>query len=245
AALASELTAAGEQDLFVYSVETMTLAKGTRATVALWQSNVPLRHLYTMDVNVVRDRRSGAMITRSNAPDGFGSQSPLRLSTNEVWHQLELTNTSNVPWTTGPAMLLRAFLPLGQELLTYTPLGGRTLLPITVAVDVRGTHDEEEIDRQPNALRWDNHQWALVRKKGTVTLTNYRDEPVDMVVTVASGGKAESASDDARIKINATRVEDWFGPHPAVNNHSEITWTLGLEPGETRNVTYVVSYYLR
>jgi hypothetical protein len=35
-ALAAELTAAGEQDLFVYTVESLTLAKGARATVALW-----------------------------------------------------------------------------------------------------------------------------------------------------------------------------------------------------------------
>jgi hypothetical protein len=118
-------------------------------------------------------------------------------------------------------------------------------VPITVAVDVRGTYEEEEIEREPDALRWNGYQWALVRKKGTVTVTNYRSEPTDMLVTVGTGGKAESASDDARIKINATRVEDWNGGHAAINNHSEIAWTLELEPGETRTVTYAVSYYLR
>ncbi|MHC4220092.1 MAG: hypothetical protein ACYSU7_16730, partial [Planctomycetota bacterium] len=217
AALASELTAAGEQDLFVYSVERMSLARGARATVSLWQSNVPLRHLYTMDVDIVRDRHSGARIRSSRAPNEPGNPSPLRLAENEVWHQLELANTSDVPWTTGPAMLMRSFLPLGQELLTYTPLGGRSLVPITVAVDVRGTYEEEEIEREPDALRWNGYQWALVRKKGTVTVTNYRSEPTDMLVTVGTGGKAESASDDARIKINATRVEDWNGGHAAIN----------------------------
>jgi hypothetical protein len=245
AVLAAELTAAGEQDLFVYTFESLTLAKGARATVALWSSSVPLRHLYTMEVGVVRDFRSGARIGRDQAPNDPGNRSPLRLAHNKVWHQLELTNTADVPWTTGPAMLLRSFLPLGQELLTYTPRGGRTLLPITVAVDVRGTHEEEEIDRKPKALRWGSYEWAHVRKKGTVTVTNYRDEPADMLISVNTGGKVESASDDGTIKINATRVEDWFGGHAAINNHSDVAWSLTLEPGETRTVSYVVSYYVR
>jgi hypothetical protein len=245
AVLAAELTAAGEQDLFVYTFESLTLAKGARATVALWSSSVPLRHLYTMEVGVVRDFRSGARIGRDQVPNDPGNRSPLRLAHNKVWHQLELTNTADVPWTTGPAMLLRSFLPLGQELLTYTPRGGRTLLPITVAVDVRGTHEEEEIDRKPKALRWGSYEWAHVRKKGTVTVTNYRDEPADMLISVNTGGKVESASDDGTIKINATRVEDWFGGHAAINNHSDVAWSLTLEPGETRTVSYVVSYYVR
>jgi hypothetical protein len=142
-------------------------------------------------------------------------------------------------------MLLRAFLPLGQELLTYTPRGGRTILPITVAVDVRGTHDEEEIGREAKALRWGGYDWAHVRKQGTVTVTNYRDEPADMLISVSTGGKVESASDDGTIKINATRVEDWYGGHAAINNHSDVAWSLTLEPGETRTVSYVVGYFVR
>ena len=40
-----------------------------------------------------------------------------------------------------------------------------------VAVDVRGTHDEEEIGREAKALRWGGYDWAHVRKQGTVTVT--------------------------------------------------------------------------
>ena len=31
----------------------------------------------------------------------------------------------------------------------------------------------------------------------------------------------------------------------AVNNHSEIAWKLSLEPGASRSLTYVFSYYVR
>ena len=69
--------------------------------------------------------------------------------------------------------------------------------------------------------------------------------PFDMLITVSSGPKAESASDDATIRINATRVEDWRGGHAAVNNHSEVAWKLSLEPGASTTLTYVLSYYVR
>ncbi|MHC4413973.1 MAG: hypothetical protein ACYS0G_01685 [Planctomycetota bacterium] len=243
--LASELTATGEQDLFVYSVDSLRLSRGARATVSLWESNIPLRHVYTMDVGVVRDWRSGAAFVANDAPRDPASQSPLRLARNAVWHQLELANNSSVPWTTGPAMLLRSFLPLGQELLTYTPRGGRCLLPVTVAVDVRGTYEEEEIERVGNAVRWGGYQWARVRKKGAVTVTNYRKESIEALVAVDCGGKAESASDDGTIKIDGLRAEDWNGGGSAINNHSEMSWQVTLGPGETRTLTYTASYYVR
>ena len=233
AVLAAQLTATAEQDLFVYSVEELSLARGDRATVALWQSSVPLRHLYTMDVQAGRNWQSSP-----RPPNKSGSLSPLRLVTNNVWHQLELTNGTEVPWTTGPVMLLRTFLPLGQELLTYTPRGGRMLLPVTVAVDVRGTYAEQEIDREARALYWGNHHWARIHKKGTVTLTNYRDEPIDMLITVSAVGNAQSASDGGTIRIDSAR-------HAAVNHDSEVTWKISLEPGESRTLTYVFSYYVR
>jgi len=243
--LAPELAATGEQDLFVYSVGDLTLAKGARATLSLWRADVPLRHIYTLDVGITRDWRSGAMAVRCDAPNDRGAASPLQLSRNRVWHQLELTNNTDVPWTTGPAMLMRSFLPLGQDLLTYTPRGGRALVPITVAVDVRATHEERELDRQVSSLRWGGYDWTLVRKQGAVTVTNYRDEAADMLVTVQTGGRAETASDGGAIKINAARAEDWEGNHSAINNHSEIAWSLSLAPGETRMVTYDVTYYVR
>ena len=166
--LPAELTGQGEQDLFVYSVPQFSLDRGGRATTPLWQSQAPLRHLYTLDMHVVRHAQHGGMVRGENQGQ-YPAESPLRLLTNQVWHQLELANQSQVPWTTGAAMILRGDLPVGQDLLTYTPTGGSSLLPMTVAVNVRGTLAEEEVERQPNALQWNRSSYTLIRKKGTIT----------------------------------------------------------------------------
>ncbi len=71
-----------------------------------------------------------------------------------------------------------------------------------------------------------------------MTLTNYGDKPIDMLIAVSSGGEAESASDDGTIRIDSTR-------HATVNQDSEVTWKISLEPGESRTLTYVFSYYVR
>ena len=241
--LAPDLAAGGEQDLFVYTVERMSLARGARASVALWESRVPLRHLYTLDLAVVRHGRWDSM--RQGPGGSMASKSPLKLATNRVWHQFELTNQTGVPWTTGPALLLKAFLPLGQELLTYTPRGGRTLVPVTVAIDVRGRHEERELERLHRAILWGGYQWSKIRKVGTVTVTNYQDQTIQTLVTLSVGGRVEMASDEGTVKVDDLRLQDWKSGQAAVNNHSDVSWELTLEPGETRTVSYEVSYYVR
>ena len=162
-----------------------------------------------------------------------------------MWHQLELVNDGAVPWTTGPVLLLQQSLPLGQELLTYTSPGGNTRVPVTVAVDVRGSHDEREVERQFGAMKLNGHSYTLVRKEGTVRVTNYKDESIDFEAAVSFGGTAETASDDGQIVIDDLHPGDWDEGLNPLNNHSRVSWRLRLAPGETKTLTYSCGYYVR
>jgi len=243
--LPPELGATGEQDLFVYSVPNFSLRVGGRASVPLWQAEAPLHHLYTLDLNVVRNATHGSMVQGEADDARYPTGSPLRLLKTQVWHQLELTNRSKVPWTTGAAIILRGNLPMGQDLLTYAPPGGTSLLPMTVAVNLRGTLAEEEIERKPNVLSWGGHSYSLIRKKGTITLTSFRDADSDMRVTVSLPGKADAVSGDGHIRIDDFHPGDWQGGGFWQNNHSELVWELNLKPGQTVEMTYTVSFYVR
>ena len=249
--LASELAGAqGEQDLFLYSMKDFSLKRGARATTPLWQSTVPLRHIYTLDIKAARTRGGETVLGHRGGPasadPALAVASPLRARINQVWHQLELTNNGKIPWTTGAALTMRDTLPIGQDLLTYTPAGGCALLPLTVAVDLLGSFDEEETSRTPNALRVEGYDYTLIRKKGTLTVSSFRKEKSVMRLSVAVGGKVEQASDDGKFKINDYRADDWVDAgHLFVNNHSDVTWDLELEPGQTKTVTYTVSFYVR
>jgi len=244
--MAPELAAEGSQDLFVYTVGKVSLKRGERSTHPLWQAGAALRHLYTMDVRVVRDPRSAAY-SYSGGKQGIpgGETAPDRTGSSPVWHELELANESKVPWTTGAALLLRGTVPLGQDLLGYTPVGGKALVPMTVAVDLRGTYEEVEVERQSNALQWSRSTYSLVRKKGILRLRSHRTEPSSVRGTVSVGGRAESASDGGRIVVNDLRSGDWGGSGYAVNNHSDLTWEVELAPGETKELEYTFSFYVQ
>lgn len=216
-AAAPGLSATGEQDLFVYDVGRVSLPRGARMALPLWASSVPLQHLYTYDVSAsAQAREAREQRERRNPSDRVGH--------NEVWHQLELTNGQDVPWTTGPVLVLRGDLPVGQELLTYTSRGAAALLPVTVAVDVRGTYREEELAREPNALVWRRETWARVTKKAVVSLTNHRAEPSRVRVRLSTVGLVRSAAREGVVRSL---------PSEDVNTRGEVTWSLTLAPGES------------
>ncbi|MBK8979371.1 MAG: hypothetical protein IPM29_26025 [Planctomycetes bacterium] len=240
--MAQELAFTGEQDLFVYAVGRRTIPRGARTSVPLWTSEVALRHVYTMDVDVVRD------VAQGNAARVTGDrESPLELAQNDVWHQLELRNPGPMPWTTGAALVTKDGLPLGQDLLTYTPVTGAARLPVTVAVDVRGDYDEQEIAREVAGIRWNGDQYARIVKRGTVRVTNYRDEAVDLRIAVGLGGKVLATEGDPAVVVRDFRAADWQNGRQdyRLNGHSDVTWTFRLEPGATREVWLEVEMYVR
>ena len=244
AELAPELAAGGSQDMFVYSVPKFSIERGARATVPLWQNRVPLRHLYTLDISLGRDPRAGRSYQRKRG--SHEQVAPMDLAQHDVWHQLELENKSQVPWTTGAALTMQGNVPIAQELLTYTPIQAKTLLPLTIAVDVRADYDEEEVERHPNAIQYNRNAYAQVRKKGVLRLTNFRPEPTTLRITVAMGGKGLEVSDGGTLRINDYRAEDWSGDHDArLNNHTDVEWNLTLQPGETRALTCDYEFYIR
>jgi hypothetical protein len=238
--LPPELTAAGAQELFVYHVDRLTLGKGERAIVPIFTAQAPYRDVYTWNVFVKRN-------DIATAPSGSGVASPLILSKNEVWRQIELTNTTDAPWTTGAAMIMEAGQPLAQELLTYTSPKGVCRVPITVAVDLRGSFSERETARQLKALTWNSTQYAKISQRATLTLRSHKANAVDAEITLRFGGKADEASADGSVILSPYRAEDWerYRGHPAVNNSSTVVWKKTLEPGSQFEATVDYHFYTR
>ncbi len=238
----ADIVASGEQDLFVYALGAFSLKKGARAAVPVWEQRVDRRHLYTFDLPITRDARAGS---ESLVFEGSPTGSPLRKLPFQVWHQLELANAGKNPWTTGAILMMQGALPIAQELLTYTSMGGKALVPVTVAADVRADYGEEEIERKGSVLSWNGTNYARIRKRAEVTVTNHRPEAIDLRIKLAVAGKVEEASDGAKMIINDYRPGDWNNDyHARVNNHSDVTWELNLKPGETKTVTYSVQFYV-
>ena len=238
--LPAELGAAGAQDLFVYSLPRLKLRRGQRAAMPILSADVPYRDLYMWEVHDTRRDTEAASA-------GKGVKSPLQLSENRVWHQLVLSNTTRVPWTTGAAMILQGTQPLGQDLLTYTSPGAEVRLPVTVSVDTRGSFADEETDRKLNDMNVSGYNYARIGKSATLTLSNRKTSPVEVEVTFRTGGRATEATHDGKITLKPHAPEDWLDYHgySAVNNSSTVVWQTKLKPGESFAPTVKYYYFAR
>jgi hypothetical protein len=238
--LPDELTAQGAQDLFVYQLPPLRLKVGQRAAAPIFTAEVPYRDLYTWDLRLKRQDIEAA-------PSGSGVASPLVLAKNEVWHQVLLTNTTNLPWTTGAAMIMEENIPLAQELLTYTSPKDEARIPVTVSVETRGSYTEQEIGRELESITWNGYRYAKIIKRATLDLCNNKPVPIEAEITFRFGGKATEAAKDGIITLDAHNAEDWTNYHgdPAVNNSSLVRWTVKLGPGETFAPTVTYHYYTR
>ena len=200
--LPDELTATGVQDLFVYKLPPLTLRKGERAAVPILPTEVPYRDIYTWDLHLKRN-------DNATAPSGSGVQSPLALSQNTVWRQIELINNTDLPWTTGAAMIMQGRQPLGQELLTYTSPKDFCRVPVTVSIDTRGSFEETETRRELKALRWSSNDYAKIYQKASLDLCNNKSETIDVEITLRFGGKADQVSHEGKMTLAPYRAEDW------------------------------------
>lgn len=236
--LSTDLTASGGNDLFVYELKPMSLKKGERASVRILKSEVAYRDIYTWNVTVQHSPYQFA--------PGHNRRSPLVVSDSEVWHQIDLINDTNVPWTTGAAMLVDGFQPLAQELLTYTSPGGICRLPMTVSVDLKAKVDDQETGRELNAIKWRNSNYSLVKGQISAELANNKESEVPVEVSLRFGGKANTVSNEGTIKLEGFNPNDWSnqGGDP-INNSTVINWTALVEPGECFKPTLEYEFYLR
>ncbi len=238
--LPNELTATGAQDLFIYNLPPLTLRKGERAAVPIFSTEVPYRDVYTWDLHLKRNDIAAA-------PSGSGVQSPLALSQNKVWRQIELINNTNLPWTTGAAMIMQGRQPLGQELLTYTSPKDYCRVPVTVSIETRGSFEETETRRELKTLRWSGYDYAKIYQKASLDLCNNKSETIDVEITLRFGGKADHVSHEGKATLASYRAEDWqnYRGHPGVNNSSVVVWKTTLEAGETFLPTVDYHFFTR
>ncbi len=221
------ITGENTEDLYFYQVGEMTLAKGERGYYPLVSANVPARDIYTWDVDGLGDDSDHY----SQGPEG---------ESQSVWHSLELTNTTDQPWTTAAGMTIKDGRVLGQDVLHYTPPGGTSLLRITQAVSINAGRNEYEVDRERDATSFYGRAYDKVTVEGTLSITNYKAEAVTIKVNKLVTGEVVSAE-------GGPEVVKLAGGLQRVNPRSKLTWETEVPPGREQavKIVYRYSFYTR
>ncbi len=228
----SELTGAPEEDLFLYSRSGVTLGRGERATYNVFSSAVGYEHVY--DWEVVDPQR----VDGYGNPIQYNANSPEAAAHDSVWHSIRLKNTTKFPWTSAPMMVISGFKPVSQDTLPYTPKGASSKLKITIATDIRSSHEEREVARQQNVQRRHGYEYDFVTVEGSLKLKNYKTKEVRVDVGKTLRGEVETQSDIGKaVKLGEAIQAD--------NPLSRLTWQVPLKAGEERVVTYRYKIFVR
>ena len=227
-----EMASAPEEDLFLYSRSDVTLAKGERASYNVFSGSVAYEHLYNWEVeDQPRVDASGNVINPNQNPqDGNRADS--------IWHLIRLKNSTKYPWTSAPALVVSGDKPVSQDTLTYTQKGATSTLRVTVATDIRASHEEREVTRQPEINHRRGYNYDLVTVEGRLKVKNYKSKQVHLAIGKTLRGKTELQSDQGKTVQLGEGIE-------SDNPRSRLSWEITLAPGQERVVTYRYKIWVR
>ncbi len=256
--LGPEIGVAGSQneDLFVFTVKNVTLAKGQRMVLPISQHTLEYKDLYTLDVPYTPPQSF-----KQYANNAQAAEIAKLMSEAKVMHKLRLTNGNAQPLTTAPALILRDGKVLAQAMMTYTSKGGSVDLTMTTAVDVRVKKKDKESKRTPNVANFNNEAFWRIDIASSLELTNQSNKPIEVEVTRYVLGNVDKAGEGAKAEM-VNLLEDDEGLHSAYrpgwygyyswpvwwshfNGVGRVTWTAKLAPGQSAEQSYEWHYFWR
>ena len=216
------------EDLFLYPVEKVRLAKGEVGYFPLFTETVPYRHIYRWEIP-----------NSINPEENYYNQPRQQPEPQqEVWHCIRLDNVMKLPWTTAPAEIVKDGVILGQDTLNFTPVKEKGTVKITRAMNVKAEQIELEKDRKHNAAQWYNTNWDLVTVEGKLSVTNNQDKPITLEVTKSLSGEVKAMQPEAKLEKLAKSLR-------MVNANVRLTWTMELAAGEQKEIGYTYEVYVR
>jgi hypothetical protein len=229
----AELSGASEEDLFLYTRSGVTLARDERATYNVFSTAVSYEHIYEWEVQD-QPRVDGFGNVINSNPNPTTSDA----AANSIWHSIRLKNSTKFPWTSAPALVISGTKPVSQDTLPYTPKAASSNLKITIATDIRASHDEKEVSREQNIQRRRNYQYDLVTVEGTLKVKNYKSKEVRLNIRKNLRGEVISQTDEGKSNKLGEAIQ-------TDNPMSRLTWEITLKAGEDRAISYRYKVWVR
>ena len=228
-------TSFSAEQLYLYKTDQLDLKKGERASLRLFSLTVPATEVFEWTITDP-PQTAASYQNYNNSENRLPTLQDLA---GKIWYALKLKNTTGMPWTTAPALAFREWKPLGQNIMTFTPIGGENILRITPATEVTGTHILEEKERVQKQLTYSGSTYTfdLITVEGTIKLKNVKKTPVEIVLTRNVVGEVLSATDNGAIIKEGLNLQ-------AINPNSNVKWNLTIPSGE-KEIRYTYKIYVR
>ena len=140
-----------------------------------------------------------------------------------------------MPWTSASATTTKDGRILGQDTIKYTPPKGKTRVKITQALQIKAEIQEQELSRKRGSERIDNRVYDLVTIQGTLVITNYKKEDVNIEITKLISGKLINAEESPETTVAPLGLG-------RANSQTKIKWSENIRPGERNKLTIKYRY---
>ncbi len=240
------------EDLFVFTIDHITLRKGQRMVFPIAQYTLPYEDVYVLHIPYGPPTQM-----RQNLNTQQQQEMARLFNAPKAMHKLRLTNQADYPLTTAPALIFRQGKLISQSMMTYTPIGGRCGFEMATAIDIGVESSDTQTNLTPNAINWNGNSYAKVEMAGVIELTNRKDQDIKIEVVRSVLGKATSATPDGKITQSAHTAYGytadelpywwnwcswpWWWHH--LNSTGKIQWTIELKPGDTQKLDYQWHYF--
>jgi hypothetical protein len=211
-------------DLHYQSLGKRTLAEGDSMVVGTVSGKAPYRRIVEWIVPDTREA-NGRYIQ-----DYQRQQDPEKYE-DAVWDAVRFKNPFSFPMTTAPAMIVSKGRFGGQHLSYWVNPGEETTLHITKALSLRTYHVEHEEPGERDIVYVGGNDFRKTVVKGELKINNHRKEKAMIVIRRCFSGDLMSADGSPTCLLREEGVY-------SINKRNELTWTVGLNPGEEKTLTY-------
>jgi hypothetical protein len=243
------------EDLFVFTVRDVTLARGARMTLPLVSYEVEVESLYRLDL------APSPPVQGLRQFDTQQQRDLARLLARPTpRHLLRIRNENDgmYPITTAPALVVKDGRTLAQGMLTYAAPGASIDLEVGRAVDIAIDTDERETDRTVNALRFDGSDYSLVEVGFEAEVVNRKPHAVTIEIHKLAFGAPVSVGQDGeaiRRSVFGDAFDGWADGDPwwrsygwphywhRLNGAAEFVWTIELDAGAATTLNASWQYY--
>ena len=220
-------------ELVYYDLPALTLARGDRLARDLFRfdGRYARRFVWTVpagyDPDTEAERREEAR--QREGYRSYSGRDPFPPLRPEVVRALVFTNTGTRPLFRGPVALFDGGEYSAGATMPYVARGEELELGVDAAPELVPARSEEEISRERVKESYPPRDTVTIR--GTLRLTNRRDEPSRVRVRADLPGELLAADGNPRTVRRPGAVG-------GLNGRIEAIWDAALAPGETLVLTY-------
>ena len=225
------------EDLFVFPVNGVRLARGERATYPLARTTLPYRDTYRIDLPPVAE---------TSMPSGMDPILMRAAARAKARHVVRLENRSPHPFTTAPALLFSRGRMISQGTVAYAPRGAVAELQLAESPEVIAERVDRETGRVEGALVRDGIRYARVDMESEIRVVNRVPGTIRCDVTRGVAGTVDSIDDGGTFRmldpLGGEPLPPGWSLSPGLSERTRLaglglaSWALEIASGTTKVV---------